>query len=95
MVYSARTLASAYWLFLLPLVTSLFLSLIDSVGIEALLVAAVISFSASYLLIYVVLEFLVFREINKIYKFMEKLRKKELDNIRRQKSGALNPFTKD
>ena len=37
-------------------------------------------------------EFLVFREINKIYKMMEKLRKKELSGIRNQKSGALNPL---
>jgi two-component system phosphate regulon sensor histidine kinase PhoR len=93
MVYSARTLALLLATSV-ALVTSLFLSLIDSVGIEALLVAAVISFSASYLLIYVVLEFLVFREINKIYKLMEKLRKKELDNFAKQKSGALNPLQK-
>jgi two-component system, OmpR family, phosphate regulon sensor histidine kinase PhoR len=93
MVYSARTLALLLAVSV-AIVTSLFLSLIDSVGRDALLVAAVISFSASYLLIFVVLEFLVFREINKIYKIMEKLRKKELANISKQKSGALNPFQK-
>jgi two-component system phosphate regulon sensor histidine kinase PhoR len=42
----------------------------------------------------VILEFLVFREINKIYKMMEKLRKKELSGISKQKSGALNPLQK-
>ncbi len=93
MVYSARTLALLLAVSV-AIITSLFLSLIDSVGRDALLVAAVISFSASYLLIFVVLEFLVFREVNKIYKIMEKLRKKELANIGRQKSGALNPFQK-
>jgi two-component system, OmpR family, phosphate regulon sensor histidine kinase PhoR len=93
MVYSARTLALLLAVSV-AIVTALFLSLIDSVGSDALLVAAVISFSASYLLIFVVLEFLVFREINKIYKIMEKLRKKELANISKQKSGALNPFQK-
>ncbi|HNU41714.1 MAG TPA: ATP-binding protein [Cyclobacteriaceae bacterium] len=93
MVYSARTLALLLAASI-ALVTSLFLSLMDSVNPGALLVAAGISFSASYLLIFVVLEFLVFREINKIYKIMEKLRKKELANIGKQKSGVLNPFQK-
>lgn len=93
MVYSARTLALLLAASI-ALVTSLFLSLMDSVNPGALLVAAGISFSASYLLIFVVLEFLVFREINKIYKIMEKLRKKELANIGKQKGGVLNPFQK-
>ncbi len=91
MVYSARTMA----LLLagtIAVVTSLFLSLVQSVSQYAIIVAGIISFSASYLFIFVVLEFLVFREINKIYKMMEKLRKKELSGIRNQKSGALNPL---
>lgn len=93
MVYSARTIALLLAVSI-AIVTSLFLSLLESVGRDALLVAAVISFSASYLLIFVILEFLVFREINKIYKMMEKLRKKELANISKEKSGALNPLQK-
>ncbi|HPW62840.1 MAG TPA: two-component sensor histidine kinase, partial [Cyclobacteriaceae bacterium] len=64
MVYSARTLALLLAVSV-AIVTTLFLSLVDSVGRDALVVAAVISFSASYLLIFVVLEFLIFREINK------------------------------
>ncbi len=91
MVYSARTMALLLAVFI-ALVTVLFLSLVQSVKSDGLIVAGVISFSGSYLLIYVVLEFLVFREINKIYKMLEKLRKKELGNIRREKSGALNPL---
>jgi two-component system phosphate regulon sensor histidine kinase PhoR len=93
MVYSARTLALLLAVSI-AIVTSLFLSLLENVNLEALVVAAVISFSASYLLIFVILEFLVFREINKIYKMMEKLRKKELSGISKQKSGALNPLQK-
>ncbi len=93
MVYSARTLA----LLLagtIALVTVLFLSLVQGTELVALGVAAGISFSASYLLIFVVLEFLIFREINKIYKLMGKLRKKELSGLSREKSGALNPLQK-
>jgi two-component system phosphate regulon sensor histidine kinase PhoR len=93
MVYSARTLALLLAVSI-AIVTALFLSLLESVGRDALLVATLISFSSSYLLIFVILEFLVFREINKIYKMMEKLRKKELANISKEKSGALNPLQK-
>lgn len=91
MVYSARMMALLLAVFI-ALVTVLFLSLVQSVDRYGLIVAGVISFSGSYLLIYVVLEFLVFREINKIYKMLEKLRKKELSGIRHEKSGALNPL---
>jgi two-component system, OmpR family, phosphate regulon sensor histidine kinase PhoR len=91
MVYSARTMALLLAV-TIAVVTVLFLTLVQSVSSSAIIVAGIISFSVSYLLIFVVLEFLVFREINKIYKMMEKLRKKELSGIRNQKSGALNPL---
>jgi two-component system, OmpR family, phosphate regulon sensor histidine kinase PhoR len=93
MVYSARTLALLLAVSI-AVVTALFLSLVESVDRSALLVAAIISFSASYLLTFVILEFLVFREINKIYKMVEKLKKKELSGISKEKSGALNPLQK-
>ncbi|HEY5823538.1 MAG TPA: histidine kinase dimerization/phospho-acceptor domain-containing protein, partial [Cyclobacteriaceae bacterium] len=91
MVYSARTMALLLAI-TIAVVTVLFLTLVQSVSRDAIIVAGIISFSVSYLFIFVVLEFLVFREINKIYKMMEKLRKKELSGIRNQKSGALNPL---
>lgn len=91
MVYSARTMALLLAVFI-ALVTVLFLSLIQSVSIDALLVAGLISFSVSYLLVYVTLEFLVFREINKIHKMLAKVRKKELTDVAGQKAGALNPL---
>jgi two-component system, OmpR family, phosphate regulon sensor histidine kinase PhoR len=91
MVYSSRGLALLLAV-CIALITSLFLSLFKSVDITVLLVAFAISFSVSYLLIFVVLEFLIFREINKIYKLMGKLKKKELSKIDRQKSAPLNPI---
>ena len=90
MVYSARSMALLLAVFI-ALVTVLFLSLIE-VGMTALLVAGLISFAASYLLVYVVMEFLIFREINKIHKMLAKVRKKELSDIAGQKSAALNPL---
>ena len=91
MVYSSRGLALLLAV-CIALITSLFLSLFKSVDLTALLVAFAISFSVSYLLIFVVLEFLIFREINKIYKLINKLKKKELSKIDKQKSAPLNPL---
>lgn len=91
MVYSARILALLLAASI-ALVTALFLSLFQSVGREALLVAAIISFSSSYLLVFVVLEFLIFREINNVNKMIGKLKKKELSGITKSKSIALNPL---
>src|SRR5687768_1555253 len=91
MVYSSRGLALLLAV-CIALITSLFLSLFRSVDLTVLAVAFFISFSVSYLLIFVVLEFLIFREITKIYKLINKLKKKELSNIDKQKTGAFNPL---
>ena len=93
MVYSARILALLLATSI-ALVTALFLSLMQSVDKTALVLASVISFSASYLLSYAVMEFVFFRGINKIDKMMSKLMKKELKNIALQKSQGLDPFEK-
>jgi two-component system phosphate regulon sensor histidine kinase PhoR len=91
MVYSSRVLALLLAL-CIALITTLFLSLFESVAASALLVAFFISFSVSYLLIFVVLEFLIFREVNKIYKLVGKLKKKELSGLSKEKPSALNPL---
>ncbi len=91
MVYNARSMALLLAVFI-ALVTVLFLTLVEAVSQSALLVAGLISFSASYLLVYVVLEFLVFREINKIHKMLNKVRKKELTQVADQESSGLNPL---
>src|SRR4051812_642463 len=94
MVYSARTLALLLAVSI-AIITGLFLSLLDSVSGTELAVAALISFAASYLLCFVTFEFLFFREITKIYKIIEKLRRKELSGIDDEKtSGRSNPFGK-
>ncbi len=90
MVYSSRVLALLLAV-CISVITTLFLLLMEENQV-VLLVAFFISFSVSYLLAYIVLEFLIFREIRKIYKLMEKLRKKELNKINKQKSGIFNPL---
>jgi two-component system phosphate regulon sensor histidine kinase PhoR len=72
-------------------VTTSFLSLFEEVTQNALVATFFISFSASYLMIYVVLEFLIFREINKIYNLFQKLRFGSAPN-EAERSNPLNPF---
>jgi two-component system phosphate regulon sensor histidine kinase PhoR len=91
MVYSSRGLALLLAV-CIAFITSLFLSLFKSVDLTVLIVAFFISFSVSYLLIFVVLEFLIFREIARIYKLISKLKKKELSGIEKQNASALNPL---
>ncbi len=93
MVYSSRVLALLLAI-CIAVITTLFLTLFKDANTTLLVVAFGISFSVSYILIFIVLEFLIFREINKIYRLMDKLRKKELNKLSKQKSGTLNPLEK-
>lgn len=72
-------------------VTTAFLSLME-VSKVALLVAFILAFSSSYLLINIVLEFLIFKEISKIYSVLNKLKKKDLSSIISEKKSVLNPL---
>jgi two-component system, OmpR family, phosphate regulon sensor histidine kinase PhoR len=67
-------------------VTVLFLSLLDEINWSILLVAGGISFAASFLLITITLEFLVFQEINGIYEIFDKIRKKDFKITQRRLS---------
>lgn len=91
MVYSSRGLALLLAI-CIAVITTLFLSLFDSVNTNARIVTAIISFSVSYLSIFVVLEFLIFREVNALRKVMDKLRKRELHTIEKAASTSLNPL---
>lgn len=93
MVYSSRVLAFILAL-CISLITTLFLTLFETVGMAVLIVTFVISFSVSYILAFALLELLIFREINKIYQLMNKLKKKELYGLTRQKPNTLNPLEK-
>ncbi|MCC5943364.1 MAG: two-component sensor histidine kinase [Bernardetiaceae bacterium] len=73
---SSRGVALLLAIFI-SLVTSAFLSLVPSVGIFALSVAALISFASSFLLIYITFEFLIFKEINNIYQKLSRIKKKD------------------
>lgn len=61
--------------------TVLFLLLLDDATPTLLVVAGSISFSVSYILMNVTLEFLIFNEISNIYGVLEKIQKKDYTNI--------------
>ena len=90
MLYSARIIAVLLAMSI-ALLTVLFLSFLENVSPTALTVAGAVCFTGSFILIYGVLDFLVFREINKIHKMIIKLRKKEFSGINEQ-SGTFSPL---
>lgn len=61
--------------------TVAFLLLMDDATPSLLLVAGAISFSVSYILMQVTLEFLIFKEISNIYGVLEKIQKKDYSSI--------------
>lgn len=72
-----------------------FLSLMPEVTALVLVVAWGLTFSVSYLLITITLEFLVFREIGNIYALLEKIQKKDLSEIQdKSLRSSLSPLRK-
>ena len=65
-----------------------FLSLMDDATSTLIFVACGLAFSASYLLITITLEFLVFREIGNIYTLLEKIQKKNLSEFQEKESSS-------
>lgn len=92
MLYNSRVVALVL-AFLVAAVTTAFLSLVPEITSTSMVVAGLLSFSATYLLVYVVFEFLVFREIGEIYKVLNKMRKKDFSFIEGDvESKVNNPF---
>ncbi|MCG8387091.1 MAG: ATP-binding protein [Cytophagales bacterium] len=91
MVFSSRIIA-LFLALCIAIVTTAFLSLFEGVTQNALVVTFFISGSISYMLGFIVLEFLIFREIDKIYSLFAKLRKKEFKTIETERSNPLNPL---
>jgi two-component system phosphate regulon sensor histidine kinase PhoR len=81
--------------FAIAALVSAFLSLLPGSNWTILLVAGGLSFSVSYLLITITLEFLVFREIGQIYLLLEKIQKKDLSEINDKSiRSSLSPLRK-
>lgn len=92
MFYNSRAVAILLAVSI-AVVTTAFLSLIDNIGYEALLLTFFVAGSSAYLLISIILEFLFFREINKIYEVFGKLGEKDYSFVHEmEEQTALNPL---
>lgn len=80
MVLNSRTLALLLALSVSG-ITALMLYLFDTAKDATLWTTALIAFISTYLLVVAAFEILVFREIRRAHKMLEKLKKKELDKV--------------
>jgi len=91
MVFSSKGLA-----FLLALcisvITTSFLSLVQGIDKLALFVTFALSFSSAYLLGYIILEFLIFREISQINETFENFKDKNKLSGEKETDNPLSPF---
>ena len=76
----------------IALVTLAFTSLVQGVTNTVLFVTTIISFSASYILSQITLDFFIFREINNIYKMLDNLRNEEFGDLETTQKTHLNPL---
>lgn len=78
---------------IVAILTTAFLSLLPDSNSQILLVAGLLSFASTYLLVYVAFEFLVIREIGEIYNLLNKMRKKDFSFIEEgEKNSSSNPL---
>lgn len=79
--------------FAISALTVAFLSLLDESSPTLLVVAGVLSFSVSFILTNITLEFLIFREISNIYQVLEKIQKKDLSLVgKKQQKTSISPL---
>jgi two-component system phosphate regulon sensor histidine kinase PhoR len=89
MLYNSRVVALVL-AGIVAVVTMAFLSLVPDSGSISLGVAGIISFSVTYLLVFIVFEFLVFKEIGEIYKVLNKMRQKDFSFIEKKLDSKVN-----
>ncbi len=74
-------------------ITTAFLSLVQGIGYGALLVTGTLSFASTFLLSYLALEFLIFREIRGLYEGIDKINRKEFKSyIAALQNKSANPI---
>ncbi len=62
---------------LIATTTAAFLSLLENSSQEVIITAFLLAFTSGFLLTYITFEYLIFREINRLYATLDKLRKKD------------------
>jgi two-component system phosphate regulon sensor histidine kinase PhoR len=71
-------------------ITAAFLYLVPDISTSAIVIAFLLSFSSSYILVRLLLEFLFFRQIDTIYESLKKIRDTEL--VLKGRASSINPL---
>ena len=95
MLANARVVALLLALSVAVITTS-FLTLVEGISLITLILCFVLSFSSSYILSFITLEFFIFGEINKIYDRLNALKSENLSRIQfeQRRRGGSNPISK-
>jgi len=99
MLFNAK-IAAGLLAFAITSISLIFLAFIsETVDLQILLISGFVTFITSYILTFLAMEFLIFREINRVYSFLERLRKKDARILKRQlkrfgSDSANTPFSK-
>jgi len=80
---NSRGLALILGLFI-SIITTAFISMVPTVNNTALIIAFLLSFSSSYIFIRLALEFVFFRQIDKIYEDLSSINDAKLDTIKQK-----------
>lgn len=91
MIFNARAIALLL-AFSVAIITTFFLSLLESVTNGALFIAFSLSFASTYILTTLIVEFLFFKEINNIYDLLQKINEMDFSGIREKTKNNLNPL---
>lgn len=95
MIFQSKVAASVLAV-LIGSITAAFLSLIRETPVAAILTAFFIASAASFLFFYLTLEFVIFRQINRIYKLIGKIRNKEKElDVRKTFSNPIQRIYQD
>jgi two-component system phosphate regulon sensor histidine kinase PhoR len=83
---------------LIATTTAAFLSLLESSTQESIITAFLLAFTSGFLLTYITFEYLIFREINRLYATLDKLRKKDPKPqkqalIKNKLEASMNPIS--
>ncbi len=79
---------------LITAITVAFLSFVPDTNLAILFVAGAATFFASYIFIYLTIDILVYREINKMYETIQQLKSKDFDISKRSLFRSVNPIQK-
>ena len=93
MLINSRALALLLGI-LISVITTAFLSLVEGITTIALVISFLLSFSSSYILIRITLEFLFFRQIKEIHEAMQNIKNQDMSFVTKSTSRttALNPL---